>query len=67
MGRINLVNEGEPNNASQYSICKYGTRKEVAKQSIEAGPDLQFVPKSSDVIAYSELADPEQSIANLKL
>ena len=61
--RINLVNEGvDPAMLHNIVFVKYGTRKEVAKQSIEAGPDLQFVPKSTDVIAYSDLADPGATV-----
>tara|TARA_B100000927_G_scaffold243557_1_gene205617 strand:+ start:96 stop:596 length:501 start_codon:yes stop_codon:yes gene_type:complete len=61
--RINLVNEGvDPAMLHNIVFVKYGTRKEVAKQSIEAGPDLQFVPKSSDVIASSDLADPGETV-----
>ena len=61
--RINLVNEGvDPAMLHNIVFVKYGTRKEVAKQSIEAGPDMQFVPKSSDVIAYSDLADPGETV-----
>ena len=61
--RIKLVNEGvDPAMLHNIVFVKYGTRKEVAKQSIEAGPDLQFVPKSSDVIAYSDLADPGETV-----
>ena len=61
--RINLVNEGvDPAMLHNIVFVKYGTRKEVAKQSIEAGPDLQFVPKSSDIIAYSDLADPGETV-----
>ena len=61
--RINLVNEGvDPAMLHNIVFVKYGTRKEVAKQSIEAGPDLQFVPKSPDVIAYSDLADPGETV-----
>ena len=61
--RINLVNEGvDPAMLHNIVFVKYGTRKEVAKQSIEAGPELQFVPKSSDVIAYSDLADPGETV-----
>ncbi len=61
--RINLVNEGvDPAMLHNIVFVKYGTRKEVAKLSIEAGPDLQFVPKSSDVIAYSDLADPGETV-----
>ena len=61
--RINLVNEGvDPAMLHNIVFVKYGTRKEVAKQSIEDGPDLQFVPKSSDVIAYSDLADPGETV-----
>ena len=61
--RINLVNEGvDPAMLHNIVFVKYGTRKDVAKQSIEAGPDLQFVPKSSDVIAYSDLADPGETV-----
>ena len=61
--RIKLVNEGvDPAMLHNIVFVKYGTRKEVAKQSIEAGPDLQFVPKSPDVIAYSDLADPGETV-----
>ena len=61
--RIKLVNEGvDPAMLHNIVFVKYGTRKEVAKQSIEAGPDLQFVPKSSDVIAYSDLADLGETV-----
>ena len=61
--RIKLVNEGvDPAMLHNIVFVKYGTRKEVAKQSIEAGPDLQFVPKSTDVIAYSDLADPGETV-----
>jgi len=61
--RINLVNEGvDPAMLHNIVFVKYGTRKEVAKQSIEAGPDLKFVPKSSDVIASSDLANPGETV-----
>ena len=43
-------------------FVKYGTRKEVAMQSMNAGPEQKYVAKGPDVIAYSDLADPGETV-----
>lgn len=61
--RIKLVNEGV-DNAMQHNIVfiKYGTRKEIASQAIEAGSSMKFVPNNVDVIAASDLAMPGETV-----
>ena len=61
--RITLINEGI-DIAMQHNIVfvKYGTRKDVAMQAIEAGPDMKYVPENSNVIASSDLAMPGDTV-----
>tara|TARA_B100001758_G_C18236027_1_gene517952 strand:+ start:29 stop:529 length:501 start_codon:yes stop_codon:yes gene_type:complete len=61
--RITLINEGI-DIAMQHNIVfiKYGTRKEIAMQAIEAGRDMKYVPKNSNVIASSDLAMPGDTV-----
>ena len=61
--RINLINEGI-DIAMQHNIVfiKYGTRKEIAKQAIEAGADMKYIPNNENVIASSELAMPGDTV-----
>ena len=61
--RIKLVNEGiDPAMLHNIVFINYGTRKEVAMQSIDAGPDRKYVPDNSNVIAFSDLANPGETI-----
>jgi azurin len=61
--RITLVNKGI-DVAMQHNIVfiNYGTRKEIATESIEAGMASKYVPKNSNVIAASDLAKPGDSV-----
>ena len=61
--RITLVNEGI-DIAMQHNIVfvKYGTRKEIATQAIDAGPDMKYVPNNDNVIASSDLAMPGETV-----
>ena len=43
-------------------FVKYGTRKEVAMQSMNAGPEQKYVARGPNVIAYSDLADPGETV-----
>ena len=61
--RIKLVNEGiDPAMLHNIVFINYGTRKEVAMQSIDAGPDRKYVPDNSNVIAFSDLANPGETV-----
>tara|TARA_B100000214_G_scaffold287557_1_gene217128 strand:- start:2678 stop:3175 length:498 start_codon:yes stop_codon:yes gene_type:complete len=61
--RIKLVNEGvDPAMLHNIVFINYGTRKEVAMQSIDAGPDKKYVPDNSNVIAFSDLANPGETV-----
>ena len=61
--RITLVNEGI-DIAMQHNIVfiKYGARKEIATQAIDAGPDMKYVPNNDNVIASSDLAMPGETV-----
>ena len=61
--RITLINDGV-GAAMLHNIVfvNYGTRKEVGLQSIDAGPEKQFVPENENVIAYSDLAKPGETV-----
>ena len=61
--RIKLVNEGiDPAMLHNIVFINYGTRKEVAMQSIDAGPGRKYVPDNSNVIAFSDLANPGETV-----
>ncbi len=61
--RIILENEGvDLSMVHNIVFIKYGTRKEVSMQSIDAGPENSYVVKSDNVIAYSELANPGETV-----
>ena len=61
--RITLVNEGI-DIAMQHNIVfiKYGTRKEIATQAIDAGPDMKYIPNNDNVVAASDLAMPGETV-----
>ena len=61
--RITLVNEGI-DIAMQHNIVfiKYGTRKDIAMQAIDAGPSMKYVPDNDNVIAASDLAMPGETV-----
>ena len=61
--RITLVNEGvDAAMIHNIVFVNYGTRKEVAMQAIDAGPDNKYVPNNSNVIAYSDIASPGETV-----
>tara|TARA_B100000214_G_C23965440_1_gene627474 strand:- start:128 stop:619 length:492 start_codon:yes stop_codon:yes gene_type:complete len=61
--RIYLINEGiDPAMLHNIVFINFGTRKEVASQSMEAGPSKKFVPDNKNVIAYSDLAQPGETV-----
>ena len=61
--RIKLVNNGiDAAMIHNIVFVKYGTRKEVATQSMNAGPDQKYVAKGPNVIAYSDLANPGETV-----
>jgi azurin len=61
--RITLINKGI-DVAMQHNIVfiKYGTRKDIAMQAIEAGPNMKYVPNNDNVIASSDLAKPGETV-----
>jgi len=61
--RINLVNKGEdPAMIHNILVVNYNKRAEVATAAIEAGPELDYIPKSNDVIAGSKQANPGETV-----
>ena len=61
--RINLVNKGaDPAMIHNILIVNYNKRSEVATAAIEAGPELDYIPKIKDVIAGSKQANPGETV-----
>ena len=61
--RINLVNKGvDPAMIHNILVVNYNKRAEVATAAIEAGPELDYIPKSNDVIAGSKQANPGETV-----
>ena len=61
--RINLVNKGsDPAMIHNILIVNYNKRSEVATDAIEAGPELDYIPKSKYVIAGSKQANPGETV-----
>ena len=61
--RINLENKGV-DNAMMHNIVfiKYGTRKKVASEAIKIWPSQNFVANKKNIIAYSGVAKPGESV-----
>ena len=63
LARINLVNKGlDPAMIHNILIVNYNKRSEVATAAIKAGPDLDYIPKSKNVIAGSKQANPGETV-----
>tara|TARA_B100000767_G_C19582179_1_gene457786 strand:+ start:17 stop:517 length:501 start_codon:yes stop_codon:yes gene_type:complete len=61
--RINLENKGIDNSMMHNIVfINYGTRKEVASEAIKIWPSQNFVSNKKNVIAYSAVAKPGESI-----
>ena len=61
--RIKLINEGiDAAMLHNIVVINYGTRKEVAMESINAGPDKKYVADNNNVIAFSDLANPGETV-----
>ena len=61
--RINLVNEGiDAAMLHNIVFVNYGTRKEVAQEAITAGSSKKYVPDNANVIAFSDLAKPGETV-----
>ena len=61
--RINLVNEGiDAAMLHNIVFVNYGTRKEVAQEAIKAGSSKKYVPDNANVIAFSDLAQPGETV-----
>jgi len=61
--RINLENKGI-DNAMMHNIVfiNYGTRKKVASEAIKIWPSQNFVTNKKNIIAYSGVAKPGESV-----
>ena len=61
--RVILTNKGV-DNAMLHNIAfiKYGTRKQVAMEAVNNFPSEDFVKKNENIIAYSAVANPGESI-----
>ena len=61
--RINLINDGiDPSMIHNIIFINYGTRSNPVFDAVEVGLDNNFIPRSKDVIAASELAQPGESV-----
>ena len=61
--KITLVNEGiDASMIHNIVFVKMGTSQEVAMACVAAGPDKQFVADNPNIIAYSGLANPQETI-----
>tara|TARA_B110000211_G_scaffold52621_1_gene58055 strand:+ start:354 stop:866 length:513 start_codon:yes stop_codon:yes gene_type:complete len=61
--RINLENKGI-DNAMMHNIVfiNYGTRKKVASEAIKIWPSQNFVENKKNIIAYSGVSKPGESV-----
>jgi|TARA_B110000305_G_scaffold207227_1_gene238641 azurin len=61
--RINLENKGIDNSMMHNIVfINYGTRKEVASEAIKIWPSQNFVSNKKNIIAYSAVAKPGESV-----
>tara|TARA_B100000795_G_scaffold186024_1_gene141313 strand:+ start:30 stop:530 length:501 start_codon:yes stop_codon:yes gene_type:complete len=61
--RINLENKGIDNSMMHNIVfINYGTRKEVASEAIKIWPSQNFVSNKKNIIAYSGVAKPGESV-----
>lgn len=61
--RINLVNKGsDPAMIHNILIVNFNKRPDLAMAALEAGPELDYIPKSKDVIAGSKQAKPGETV-----
>lgn len=61
--KITLVNEGiDASMIHNIVFVNSGTRQEVAMACVAAGPDKKFIAENPNIIAASDLANPESSI-----
>jgi len=61
--RINLVNKGsDPAMIHNILFVNYNKRSEIATAAIEAGPALDYIPVSKEVIAGSKQAKPGETV-----
>ena len=61
--RINLENQGIDNSMMHNIVfINYGTRKKVASEAIKIWPSQNFVKNKKNIIAYSGVAKPGESV-----
>ena len=61
--RINLENKGIDNSMMHNIIfINYGTRKKVASEAIKIWPSQNFVENKKNIIAYSGVSNPGETI-----
>ena len=61
--RINLENQGIDNSMMHNIVfINYGTRKMVASEAIKIWPSQNFVANKKNIIAYSGVAKPGESV-----
>jgi len=61
--RINLENQGIDNSMMHNIVfINYGTRKMVASEAIKIWPSQNFVANKKNIIAYSVVAKPGESV-----
>ena len=61
--RINLENQGIDNSMMHNIVfINYGTRKQVASEAIKIWPSQNFVSNKKNIIAYSAVAKPGESV-----
>ena len=61
--RINLENQGIDNSMMHNIVfINYGSRKQVASEAIKIWPSQNFVANKKNIIAYSAVAKPGESV-----
>ena len=61
--RINLENQGIDNSMMHNIVfINYGTRKMVASEAIKIWPSQNFVANKKNIIAFSSVAKPGESV-----
>ena len=61
--RVILKNDGiDPAMVHNIVFVNYGTRKELAQKAFEAGLENEYIPKDSNLIAASKLAQPGETV-----
>lgn len=60
---LTLVNENTAEGMlHNWVLVNLGSGQEIATQAIAAGPDKEYIPENDNVLAYSPMANPNETV-----